>query len=74
MHVVFIPKYRKKTLYGKRRRRSGDELRTLAKQKESHVIEGDLIAGAGAHADLDRAEEVGRMSGPGLSRLGQLPM
>jgi Transposase IS200 like len=32
--VVFIPKYRKKTLYGELRRRLGDVLRTLAKQKE----------------------------------------
>ena len=42
-HVVFIPKYRKKTLYGELRRRLGEVFRTLAKQKESQVIEGHLM-------------------------------
>jgi putative transposase len=42
-HVVFIPKYRKKTLYGELRRRLGDVLRTLAKQKECQVVEGHLM-------------------------------
>jgi REP-associated tyrosine transposase len=32
-HVVFIPEYRKQTLYGELRRRLGDVFRTLAKQK-----------------------------------------
>jgi putative transposase len=43
-HVVFIPKYRKKTLYGELRRRLGDVFRTLAKQKECQVVEGHLMA------------------------------
>jgi putative transposase len=42
-HVVFIPKYRKKTLYGELRRRLGDVFRTLARQKESQVVEGHLM-------------------------------
>ena len=42
-HVVFIPKYRKKTLYGELRRRLGEVFRTLAKQKECQVIEGHLM-------------------------------
>jgi putative transposase len=42
-HVVFIPKYRKKTLYGELRRRMGEIFRTLAKQKESQVLEGHLM-------------------------------
>ena len=42
-HVVFIPKYRKKTLYGELRRRLGEVFRTLAKQKESQVLEGHLM-------------------------------
>jgi putative transposase len=42
-HVVFIPKYRKKTLYGELRRRLGDVFRTLAKQKECQVVEGHLM-------------------------------
>ena len=42
-HVVFIPKYRKKTLYGELRRRLGDVFRTLARQKECQVVEGHLM-------------------------------
>jgi putative transposase len=42
-HVVFIPKYRKKTLYGELRRRLGEVFRTLAKQKECQVVEGHLL-------------------------------
>ena len=42
-HVVFIPKYRKKTLYGELRRRLGDVFRTLAKQKDCQVVEGHLM-------------------------------
>ena len=41
--MVFIPKYRKKTLYGELRRRLGDVFRTLAKQKECQVVEGHLM-------------------------------
>jgi putative transposase len=43
-HVVFIPKYRKKTLYGELRQRLGDVFRTLAKQKECQVVEGHLMS------------------------------
>ena len=42
-HVVFIPKYRKKAIYGALRRRLGDVLRTLAEQKESRIEEGHLM-------------------------------
>ena len=41
--MVFIPKYRKKTLYGELRRRLGEVFRTLARQKESQVLEGHLM-------------------------------
>ena len=41
--MVFIPKCRKKTLYGELRRQLGDVFRTLAKQKESQVEEGHLM-------------------------------
>ena len=33
-HVVFIPKYRRKTLYGELRQHLGEVFRNLAKQKE----------------------------------------
>ena len=43
-HVVFIPKYRKKAIYGSLRRHLGWVLRELARQRESEVEEGHLLA------------------------------
>jgi putative transposase len=43
-HVVFIPKYRRKTLYGSLRRHLGEVFRKLAEQKESRIEEGHLLA------------------------------
>ena len=42
-HVVFIPKYRRKTLYEELRRYLGDVFRKLAAQKESRIEEGHLL-------------------------------
>ena len=42
-HVVFIPKYRRKALYGEVRRQLGALFRTLAEQRESAVEEGHLM-------------------------------
>ena len=42
-HLVWIPKYRKKVLYGELRRHLGSILRELAMQKESRVLEGHLM-------------------------------
>ena len=41
-HLVWIPKYRKKVLYGQLRKELGPILRELALQKESEVVEGGL--------------------------------
>ena len=41
-HVVWIPKYRKKAVYGELRRELGEVFRELAKQKESKTEEGHL--------------------------------
>jgi putative transposase len=41
-HLVWIPKYRKKAIYGDIRRYLGDVLREFALQKESKVLEGHL--------------------------------
>ncbi len=41
-HLVWVPKYRKKTLYGKLRGHLGALLKDLAEQKESQVLEGHL--------------------------------
>ena len=43
-HLVWIPKSRKKVLYGQLRKELGQILRGLAMQKESEVIEGTLKA------------------------------
>jgi len=42
-HIVFIPKYRKKALYGQLRKELGAVLRELASQRESKVEEGHLM-------------------------------
>ena len=41
-HIVWIPKCRRKMLYGQLRKNLGDELHDLARQKESRVLEGHL--------------------------------
>ena len=41
-HVVFIPKCRRKVLYGKVRRHLGEVFHELARQTESQVLEGHL--------------------------------
>ena len=42
-HVVFIPKCRRRTLYGELRKHLGEVFKELAKQKESRVEEGHLM-------------------------------
>lgn len=42
-HVVFIPKCRRKTLYGELRQYLGEVFRRLAEQKESRIEEGHLM-------------------------------
>jgi putative transposase len=42
-HIVFIPKYRKKKLYGELRKYLGELFHDLAKQKESKIEEGHLV-------------------------------
>ena len=43
-HVVFIPKCRRRTLYEHLRRHLGEVFHKLAKQKESRIEEGHLMA------------------------------
>jgi putative transposase len=42
-HVVFIPKYRRKALYGPLRQHLGPVFRELARQKECAIEEGHLM-------------------------------
>ncbi len=43
-HIVWIPKYRKKKLFGAIRKQLVDVLKRLANQKESTIIEGKLMS------------------------------
>ncbi|MCU7848920.1 MAG: IS200/IS605 family transposase [Candidatus Thiodiazotropha sp. (ex Lucinoma kastoroae)] len=42
-HIVFIPKYRKKVLFGQIRKEMGKVFHRLARQKESLIEEGHLM-------------------------------
>jgi len=42
-HVIFIPKYRRRALYGQLRRHLGEVFRKLAEQKENRIEEGHLM-------------------------------
>ena len=42
-HVVFIPKCRRKVLYGELRRHLGEVFRKLTEQKDSRIEEGHLM-------------------------------
>jgi len=43
-HVVFIPKYRRKALYGRIRKEIGEVFRNLARQRESAIEEGHIMS------------------------------
>jgi len=43
-HVVIVPKYRKKTLYGRVRKQIGEILRNLCRQKNVSLVEGHLCS------------------------------
>ena len=61
-HIVWIPKCRRKMLYGQLRKNLGDVLHDLARQKESRVLEGHLQPDHVHNADLHPAQVCG---GPG---------
>ena len=42
-HVVFVPKYRKKVLYGKIRKFLGPVFHELAQQRRSKILEGHMV-------------------------------
>ena len=43
-HIVFIPKYRRKVLYGQLKKQLGEIFHKLAMQKESRIEEGHLMS------------------------------
>jgi putative transposase len=42
-HLVWIPKYRKKAIYGHLRKHLGEIFRDLALQRESNILEGHMM-------------------------------
>ena len=42
-HIIFIPKYRRKVIFGELRRELGEVFHRLARQKESSIEEGHLM-------------------------------
>jgi putative transposase len=43
-HVVWIPKYRRKTLYGELRKYLGQIFKDLARSRECEIIEGHMMS------------------------------
>ena len=43
-HIVFIPKYRRKALFGQLRKELGEVFHRLARQKESRIEEGHIMS------------------------------
>ena len=43
-HLVWIPKYRRKALYGQIRKRLGEMFHDLARQRERKILEGHLAS------------------------------
>ena len=41
-HIVWIPKYRRKAMFGNIRKHLGEIFRELARQKECHILEGHI--------------------------------
>ena len=58
-HVVFIPKYRRKKIYGAIRRHLGEIFHELAKQKGSRILEGHLKGGHVPHVHQHSTEVCG---------------
>jgi len=54
-HIVWIPKYRKKSLYKDLGNILGEMLKDLASQKECKILEGHLIVRSRPHSDFDSA-------------------
>lgn len=42
-HIIFVPKYRRKILYGKVRQFLGPKFHELAQQKECKIISGNMV-------------------------------
>ncbi len=58
-HVVFIPKYRKKAIFGKIKKNLGAVFHDLARRRESRIEEGHLMPDHVHMLVLDPAEILG---------------
>lgn len=78
-HVIFIPKCRRRTLYGQLRQHLGEVFRKLAAQKESQIVEGHLMPD---HVHMMIAippkyavsQVIGYIKGKSAIHLARLPM
>ena len=78
-HVVFVPKRRRKAVFGKLRRQLGEVFHALARQKECQILEGHLktvnASPLGAHITLRKhdhsegffADRVINCTGPSMN-------
>ena len=55
-HVVFIPKYRRKTLFKELRKDLGSVFRELARRKQCEILEGAPDIRSCTHDDIDSPE------------------
>jgi len=60
-HVVFVPKGRRKALFGGIRQKLGRIFHELARQKECQIVEGHVMPGPRPHVRPDSAEICGRL-------------
>jgi len=60
-HVVFVPKRRRKAIFGQTRRQLGAIFHALAKQKECQIIKGHLMPDHVQYVHRDSAEAPGRL-------------
>ena len=65
-HIAFVPKYRKKVLYGRTRQRIGKIFHQLCRQKEVGLIEGHAMPDH-VHNGAEYSAEAQRFFGAGLS-------
>ncbi len=71
-HVVFLPKYRRKVLYGHLRPHLGEVFRELARHKESTIEEGHLQPDQQTVRAVGDVQEVATLGGSGFDRPGHL--
>ena len=55
-HLVWIPKYRRKVLYGQLRKHLGEVLHDLAYQKESKILEGPFTGRSCTYAGINSTQ------------------